>query len=93
MLFAGTYNNQYMVIDLKKIHLKSAIDDGALWVVEQIPSLVEAGDMTPILRTGKYANEYFAFTLQCKWSNLGCTIWSSTFLWNSKDLTKINMCF
>lgn len=49
---SGTYNNQYMVIDLKKIHLKSAIEDGALWVVEQIPSLVEAGDMTPILRTG-----------------------------------------
>lgn len=41
-----------MVIDLKKIHLKSAIEDDALWVVEQIPSLVEADDVTPILRTG-----------------------------------------
>lgn len=53
-----------MVIDLKKIHLKSAIEDGALWVVEQIPSLVEAGDMTPILRTGKHKNEHFPVTLQ-----------------------------
>ena len=33
----GTYNNQYMVLDLKKIHLNQYIDDGALWVVEQIP--------------------------------------------------------
>lgn len=43
-----------MVIDLKKIHLKSAIEDDALWVVEQIPSLVEADDVTPILRTGSW---------------------------------------
>lgn len=66
MLFSGTYNNQYMVIDLKKIHLKSAIEDGALWVVEQIPSLVEAGDMTPILRTGKH-KWTFSLTFQYEW--------------------------
>ena len=34
---SGTYNNQYMVLDLKKIHLNQSIDDDALWVVEQIP--------------------------------------------------------
>ena len=34
---SGTYNNQYMVLDLKKITLKSDIADDALWVVEQIP--------------------------------------------------------
>ena len=33
----GTYNNQYMVLDLKKVHLGMSIDDDALWVVEQIP--------------------------------------------------------
>ena len=43
----GTYNNEYMVLDLKKIELNKAINDGALWVVEQIPGyaliqLVEA---------------------------------------------------
>ena len=36
----GTYNNQYMVLDLKKVHLKESIDDNALWVVEQIPGQV-----------------------------------------------------
>jgi len=49
---SGTYNNQYMVIDLKRIHLGVSIDDGALWVVEQIPGLVEGADQTQILRTG-----------------------------------------
>ena len=37
LVFAGTYNNQYMVLDMKKVELKKAIRDGALWVVEQIP--------------------------------------------------------
>ncbi|XP_060582693.1 phospholipase-B 81-like, partial [Ruditapes philippinarum] len=49
---SGTYNNQYMILDLRKIDLERNIHDGALWVVEQIPGLVEYGDTTPILRTG-----------------------------------------
>ena len=36
-IHVGTYNNQYMILDLKKINLTNSIDDGALWVVEQIP--------------------------------------------------------
>ena len=51
-LLLGTYNNQYMVIDLKKVELKKNIHDDALWVAEQIPTKVAAGDMTPMLRTG-----------------------------------------
>ena len=51
-VFLGTYNNQYMILDLRKIELERTIHDGALWVVEQIPGLVEYGDTTPILRTG-----------------------------------------
>ena len=35
--FLGTYNNQYVVLDLKKIKLKERIEDNALWIVEQIP--------------------------------------------------------
>ncbi|KAI0219164.1 Phospholipase B-like 1 [Lamellibrachia satsuma] len=49
---SGTYNNQYMVVDLKKVHLGRTIDDNALWVVEQIPGLVVGADQTPTLRTG-----------------------------------------
>ena len=49
----GTYNNQYMVIDLKKVELKKNVHDDALWVVKQIPTKVAAGDMMPMLRAGK----------------------------------------
>lgn len=48
----GTYNNQYMVLDLKKVRLKKSLDDGALYIVEQIPTLVQYSDQTNILRKG-----------------------------------------
>lgn len=41
-----------MIVDLKRIELGKAVHDGALYVVEQIPTLVKYGDQTPILRAG-----------------------------------------
>lgn len=49
---SGTYNNQYMVLDLKKVKLKYSLDPGALYIVEQIPSYVEYSEQTDILRKG-----------------------------------------
>lgn len=34
---SGTYNNQHMLLDLKKVELKKTLQNGALWIVEQIP--------------------------------------------------------
>ena len=55
LLTQGTYNNQYMILDLNKIKLNKSIDDGALSVVEQIPGLVEWADQTHKLRLGKFS--------------------------------------
>ena len=55
MTHTGTYNNQYMVIDLKKVTLGRELANGTLWVVEQIPGLVVADDQTTILRAGQFA--------------------------------------
>lgn len=49
---SGTYNNQYMIIDLKRVKLNHSLGDDTLWVVEQIPGLVVGEDETPILRAG-----------------------------------------
>ncbi|KXJ12225.1 phospholipase B-like 1 [Exaiptasia diaphana] len=49
---SGTYNNQYMILDLKRVELNKTLHDGALWVVEQIPTYVASGDQTALLRLG-----------------------------------------
>lgn len=41
-----------MVLDLKRVKLQKSLDDGALYIVEQIPTLVEYSDQTNILRKG-----------------------------------------
>ncbi|XP_059142725.1 phospholipase B-like [Physella acuta] len=58
---SGTYNNQYMVIDLKLFTPKKPILDNTLWVVEQIPGLVVAEDATPILRAGYFPSYNIPF--------------------------------
>lgn len=50
---SGTYNSQYMVVDLHRISLGHSIKDGALTVVEQIPGKVLYSDQTQALRRGK----------------------------------------
>ncbi|KAG7275524.1 LOW QUALITY PROTEIN: hypothetical protein CRUP_032567 [Coryphaenoides rupestris] len=50
--YPGTYNSQYMVLDLNKVSLGRSIDDGALTVVEQIPGKVLYSDQTQALRRG-----------------------------------------
>jgi len=50
---SGTYNNQNMVVDLKKVDpLNGYVLDGTLWVSEQIPGQIASGDVTHILRYG-----------------------------------------
>jgi hypothetical protein len=60
---SGTYNNQFMVLDLKLIDTHNqVVSDNALWIVEQIPSLVKGRDRTEILRRGywpSYNSAYF----------------------------------
>lgn len=52
-LYSGTYNSQYMVVDLSRISLGHSIRNGALTIVEQIPGKVMHSDQTEALRRGK----------------------------------------
>ncbi|CAG5124849.1 unnamed protein product [Candidula unifasciata] len=58
---SGTYNNQYMVVDTKLIQSQSPLPDNSLWVAEQIPGLVVAEDLTPILRAGYFPSYNIPF--------------------------------
>jgi len=54
---SGTYNNQWMVVDMSKV-LEGRLDDGALWVMEQLPGRTWAEDQTSVLRGSGYWASY-----------------------------------
>lgn len=53
---SGTYNNQYMVLDLRLFRPQNALPPNALFVVEQIPGLVQGGDVTDQLERGYWSS-------------------------------------
>lgn len=57
----GTYNSQYMVVDLSRVSLGHSIKNGALTVVEQIPGKVMHSDQTQALRRGKKQTSIYLF--------------------------------
>jgi len=52
MYNSGTYNNQFMALDLKQVVPNEQLKDDTLWIVEQMPGKIEAGDVTNILAFG-----------------------------------------
>ncbi|XP_075409447.1 phospholipase B-like 1 [Tenrec ecaudatus] len=58
---SGTYNNQYMVLDLKKVKPKVSLDNGTLYIVEQIPTYVEYSEQTAVLRKGYWPSYNIPF--------------------------------
>lgn len=73
---AGTYNNQYMVLDRSKVKLGQSLADGALIVVEQIPGLVEYSDQTQALRRG--SSPLLLFSVFCLSSRLSQLFFSGS---------------
>uniref|UniRef100_A0A4X2KFB4 Phospholipase B-like n=2 Tax=Vombatus ursinus TaxID=29139 RepID=A0A4X2KFB4_VOMUR len=58
---SGTYNNQYMILDLKKVKLNDSLANETLFIVEQIPTLVEFTDQTDVLRKGYWPSYNIPF--------------------------------
>ncbi|KAK3804159.1 hypothetical protein RRG08_047627 [Elysia crispata] len=51
---SGTYNNQYMVLDLRLAQTQRPLVKNTLWVAEEIPGHVESRDLTHVLRSGYF---------------------------------------
>jgi hypothetical protein len=49
---SGTYNNQWMVLDLKRFTPGQNLVPGTLWIAEQIPGQVGVKDVTEVLKFG-----------------------------------------
>jgi hypothetical protein len=58
---SGTYNNQYMVLNVASFKPRAALLPDTLWVVEQIPGLVVGGDTTQQLERGYWPSYNVAY--------------------------------
>ena len=54
----GTYNNQWMIVDYNKLGEDGSMEDGLLWVYEQLPGRTWSSDQTDLLRTQGYWISY-----------------------------------
>ena len=50
--FSGTYANQYMVVDTKRFTPSRPLQEGTLWIVEEMPGLLVGADKTETLARG-----------------------------------------
>jgi hypothetical protein len=58
---SGTYNNQFMIIDYKNYKTGTKLSDlkkNLLWVLEQMPGLIRAADVTDVLTKQGYWASY-----------------------------------
>jgi hypothetical protein len=55
---SGTYNNQWVVLDYNKFNPGKELQDGLLYVLEQMPGLIDYQDMTWFLRKHSYFPSY-----------------------------------
>jgi hypothetical protein len=53
-LNSGTYNNQWMILDMNLFTPGEALKDNTMWVAEQMPGVVASKDVTEFLRYGYY---------------------------------------
>ncbi|XP_045924422.1 phospholipase B-like 1 isoform X1 [Micropterus dolomieu] len=60
----GTYNSQYMLVDLSRVSLGHSISNGALTVVEQIPGKVMHSDQSQALRRGYWPSYNIPFHIE-----------------------------
>ena len=60
---SGTYNNQFMILDLNKINLKKKeIPEKSLMIIEQIPGETEINDVTEYLKKGYWPSYNVPFS-------------------------------
>ena len=60
---SGTYNNQFMILDLNKINLKKKeIPDKSLIILEQLPGYTDTTDVTEYLKNGYWPSYNAAFS-------------------------------
>lgn len=55
---SGTYNNQWIIVDMKRFTPGRLIASDTLWILEQIPGYLYGGDQSAHLQEQKYWASY-----------------------------------
>eukprot|EP01100_Stratorugosa_tubuloviscum_P012713 TRINITY_DN612_c0_g1_i1.p1 TRINITY_DN612_c0_g1~~TRINITY_DN612_c0_g1_i1.p1 ORF type:complete len:552 (-),score=253.66 TRINITY_DN612_c0_g1_i1:204-1859(-) len=55
---SGSYNNQWMILNMKLWQKGQPIPDNFLWIIEQIPGYTRSADVSSILRANNYWGSY-----------------------------------
>eukprot|EP00658_Telonema_sp_P-2_P079714 TRINITY_DN777_c0_g1_i10.p1 TRINITY_DN777_c0_g1~~TRINITY_DN777_c0_g1_i10.p1 ORF type:complete len:577 (+),score=201.19 TRINITY_DN777_c0_g1_i10:317-2047(+) len=55
---SGTYNNQWMVLDMKVVTPGKAFPKNSFWIVETLPIMYAAGDVSEVVNTQGYWASY-----------------------------------
>ena len=55
---SGTYNNQWVILDYKRFEPGKPLKPDTLWILEQLPGIVEMADMTVLLQDQRYWASY-----------------------------------
>jgi hypothetical protein len=64
---SGTYNNQFMSLDMKKVNISTQIiSDEAMFIVEQIPGYTDINDVTTYLKYGYWPSYNTPFSNKIK---------------------------
>jgi len=64
---SGTYNNQFMVLDMKKINLSERkIENEAMYIIEQIPGFCDINEVTEYLKYGYWPSYNTPFSNEIK---------------------------
>lgn len=66
---SGTYNNQWMVLDLNKFTPGQDLPDDTLWIAEQFPGVVGTRDVTSMLRYGYYPSYNVPMIKELFWAS------------------------
>lgn len=66
-LNSGTYNNQFMILDMKKVNLEQRkIENEAMFIVEQIPGYCDINEVTEYLKYGYWPSYNTPFSNEIK---------------------------
>jgi len=90
-LNSGTYNNQWMILDLKRFTPFQPLQKETFLVLEQLPGLIRSEDMSSALETDRYWGSYNVPYFPEVWSKSGFGLQTPKSAYSHHDCPRANI--